>query len=140
HRWSKGLIQSGKKLLPRILVSRAQWRVKLEAWFHLTSLVMYLVMFIVTAIALPAMYLATPFTERHELALGVGVGTLLLGTFAAAAFYLVSQRAQALPLGKTLLKLPVLMALGIGMCAVNARVVLGGLLGVRSPFVRTPKF
>jgi cellulose synthase/poly-beta-1,6-N-acetylglucosamine synthase-like glycosyltransferase/Leucine-rich repeat (LRR) protein len=140
HRWSKGLIQTGRKLLPRILVGRAPLRAKLEAWFHLTSPVMYLVMFVVTAIALPAMYLATPFTDRHDLSLGVGLATLVLGTMAASAFYLVSQRAQGSSLWMTLLKLPLLMALGIGMSAVNARAVIGGLLGVRSPFVRTPKF
>ena len=32
------------------------------------------------------------------------------------------------------------MALGIGICAVNARAVVEALLGFRSPFVRTPKF
>ena len=41
---------------------------------------------------------------------------------------------------RTLLKIPLLMALGIGVCAVNARAVLEALLGWRSPFVRTPKF
>ena len=81
HRWTKGLIQTAKKLLPRILFSRAPLKVKLEAWFHLTSPIMYLVMFLVTAIALPAMFLATPFTDQADLALAVGLGTLLLGTF-----------------------------------------------------------
>src|SRR5262249_53195592 len=136
----KGLIQCAKKLLPGILTSSVPWRVKLEAWFHLTSPVMYLVMLIVTALALPALFLATPFTDRQGLALTVGLSTLLLGTLAAATFYIVAQRAQGLPLGRTLLKLPVLMALGIGMCTVNARAVLEALLGWRSPFVRTPKF
>jgi cellulose synthase/poly-beta-1,6-N-acetylglucosamine synthase-like glycosyltransferase/Leucine-rich repeat (LRR) protein len=140
HRWSKGLVQTGRKLLPGILLCRAPLRVKLEAWFHLTAPVMYLVMFVVTAIALPAMFLATPFTDRPELALGVGLATLLFGTFAAAGFYLVSQWAQGFSVWRTLLKLPVLFALGVGLSAVNARAVLGGLLGFRSPFVRTPKF
>jgi cellulose synthase/poly-beta-1,6-N-acetylglucosamine synthase-like glycosyltransferase/Leucine-rich repeat (LRR) protein len=140
HRWTKGLIQTGRKLLPRILVSRAPLRAKLEAWFHLSAPLMYLVMFVVTVIALPALFLATPFTDREEVAAAVGAATLLLGTFAATTFYAVSQRAQGFPLGKTLLKIPLLMALGIGLCAVNARAVLGGLLGLRSPFVRTPKF
>jgi cellulose synthase/poly-beta-1,6-N-acetylglucosamine synthase-like glycosyltransferase/Leucine-rich repeat (LRR) protein len=140
HRWTKGLIQTAKKLLPRILLSKASWKIKLEAWYHLTSPVMYLVMFLVTGIALPALFLATPFTDQAGLALTVGLGTLLLGTLAAAAFYVVSQRAQGFPLGRTLLKVPLLMALGIGISAVNARAVVAALLGFRSPFVRTPKF
>jgi hypothetical protein len=63
-----------------------------------------------------------------------------LGTFGAAAFYVVSQRLQGFPLVRTLLKIPPLMALGIGVCAVNSQAILEALLGVRSPFVRTPKF
>jgi cellulose synthase/poly-beta-1,6-N-acetylglucosamine synthase-like glycosyltransferase/Leucine-rich repeat (LRR) protein len=140
HRWTKGLIQTAKKLLPRILFSRVPWKIKLEAWYHLTSPIMYLVMFLVAAVALPAMFLATPFTDQQELSLAVGLGTLLLGTFGAATFYVASQRVQGFPLGRTLLKIPLLMALGIGICAVNARAVLEALLGFRSPFVRTPKF
>ena len=34
HRWTKGLIQTAKKLLPRILFSRTPLKVKLETWFH----------------------------------------------------------------------------------------------------------
>jgi len=140
HRWTKGLIQNSRKLLPRILTSRAPWRVKLEAWFHLTAPVMYLVMLVLTGIALPALFLATPLTDRDTLAVAVGLGTLALGTFAAATFYVASQRAQEFGFVRTLLKLPILMALGIGMCVVNGRAVVEGLLGIRSPFVRTPKF
>lgn len=140
HRWTKGLIQTSKKLLPRILTSSASWTVKCEAWFHLTSPLMYLVMFLVTAIALPALFLATPLAHSQGLALSLGLGTLVMGTLAAVTFYVVSQRAQQISVGRTLLKVPVLMALGIGMCAVNARAVLEALLGWHSPFVRTPKF
>ena len=79
HRWTKGLIQTAKKLLPRILFSRAPLKVKLEAWYHLTSPIMYLVMFLVTAIALPAMFLATPFTDQAGPGAGGGTGHAAAG-------------------------------------------------------------
>ena len=75
HRWTKGLIQTARKLLPRVLAGRAPRRVKLEAWFHLTAPLMYLVMFLVTAIALPALFLATPFSDREAVSVGVGAVT-----------------------------------------------------------------
>jgi cellulose synthase/poly-beta-1,6-N-acetylglucosamine synthase-like glycosyltransferase/Leucine-rich repeat (LRR) protein len=140
HRWTKGVIQTAKKLLPRILRSGVPWQVKLEAWFHLTSPLMYVIMFLVTVIALPSLFLATPFAHWQAAALAIGIVTLGMGTCAAATFYIVSQRAQGISLARTLLRLPVLMALGIGMCAVNARAVVEALLGLQSPFVRTPKF
>ena len=140
HRWTKGLIQSAKKLLPRILFSSASWRVKVEAWFHLTAPVMYLVMFLLTAIALPALFIETPLVHWQAVSLSLGLATLFLGTLAASSFYVVSQTGQGRGLLRTLLMLPALMALGIGVCAVNARAVVEAVLGFRSPFVRTPKF
>ncbi len=37
HRWTKGSIQTCKKILPRILRSDLPWKIKLEATLHLTS-------------------------------------------------------------------------------------------------------
>ncbi len=138
HRWTKGLIQTAQKLLPRIVRSRAPWKVKLEACLHLTSPLLYLLMFMLSALALPALFVATPFTERPMLAV-VSVCTFSLGALGAATFYLVSQRVQRRSSVSLLLRLPLLMALGVGICAVNARAVLEALVGAHSVFVRTPK-
>ena len=42
HRWTKGSIQTAKKLLPTLLRSNAPLRVKVEAFFHLTGPMVYL--------------------------------------------------------------------------------------------------
>ncbi|MCC7431076.1 glycosyltransferase family 2 protein, partial [bacterium] len=42
HRWAKGSIQTMKKLLPAILSSDLPFKVKFEAFFHLTNNVAYL--------------------------------------------------------------------------------------------------
>src|SRR2546428_4597174 len=44
HRWAKGSIQTGLKLLPSILRSHLPAGVKIEAFFHLTSNAAYLLM------------------------------------------------------------------------------------------------
>ena len=93
HRWTKGLIQTARKLLLRILFSRAPLKNKLEAWYHLTSPVMYLVLFLVAAVAFPAMFVATPFTDQADLSLKVGLCALLFGTFGAASFYVIVRRS-----------------------------------------------
>src|SRR5207302_8128641 len=58
-------------------------------------------------------------------------GRALLGT---AVWYLDEKR------GRRLLHLPLVMGLGIGLAFSNARAVLEALLGVKSDFVRTPKY
>jgi len=63
-----------------------------------------------------------------------------MGTLAACTFYLASQWAQGMSLWQTTLRLPALMALGIGISVTNTRAVVEAVLGRRSPFLRTPKY
>ncbi|MGI9013556.1 MAG: glycosyltransferase [Phycisphaerales bacterium] len=140
HRWNKGLTQTALKLMPRILRSKAPLGVKLEAWFHLTSPVIYVAMIVLMLLALPA-FLMLPSAQSMplEIAIVVGAGMLGFGTFAAGAFYVVAQFVAGLRVRHALLYLPILMAIGIGLSVVNTRGVIGALCGVSSPFIRTPK-
>ncbi|MBI5665058.1 MAG: glycosyltransferase, partial [Nitrospirae bacterium] len=46
HRWAKGSIQTAKKILPSILKSDLPLKVKVEAFFHLTNNISYLLMLV----------------------------------------------------------------------------------------------
>ena len=141
HRWTRGLLQCAVKLMPRIILSKAPLRVKVEAWVHLTAPILYVAIFVLTALAIPATFVALPLSQlRGAPAWALGTVVLFGGTLAAAVFVMIAQRATGQSLGGTLRRLPALMALGVGMSAVNTHAALGALLGVRSPFVRTPKF
>ncbi len=141
HRWNKGLIQTAMKLLPTLLRSNAPIGHKIEAWFHLTSPVVHVLMLslVVLAAAAAAIPIRLPWMSAWEW-MTVGVVFLGLGTVAASCFYLDSQRRQGRSVLATLPMLPVLMAIGVGMSVTNTRAVLGALSGVNSPFIRTPKF
>ncbi len=141
HRWNKGLIQTAIKLLPTILRSRASFRTKLEAWFHLTCPVVHVVILLLVLLVPPAVFIAGPLREADPL-VGFGLGTvfLLLGAMAACTFYIASQAAQGIPLWRTISRLPALMAIGVGICVINTRAVLEAVFGHQSPFVRTPKY
>ncbi len=54
-RWAKGLMQTAKKILPRVMKSDAPWHVKAEAFFHLTANISYPLMVLFSAMLLPAM-------------------------------------------------------------------------------------
>ncbi len=141
HRWNKGLIQTAIKLLPTILRSNASLRTKIEAWFHLTSPLVHLFILLLVLLVLPAMFVTLPLRHASPwMSIGLGVLFLLLGALAACTFYLASQRAQGLGMWKTLLRLPALMAIGVGISVVNSRAVVEAIFGRQSPFVRTPKY
>ena len=54
-RWAKGLMQTAKKILPRVLRSNEPAHVKSEAVFHLTANISYPLMVFLSIILLPAM-------------------------------------------------------------------------------------
>ena len=138
HRWTKGAVQVGKKLLPRIWRSGLPLRVKLEATFHLTANICY-IMIVLLSILLPL----TLLLGRHLFLDGVRFWEILIfvvTTGSVFVFYLVSQR-EVYPDWKWRLKdIPFILALGIGMCINNAWAVGEGLSSRQTPFVRTAKY
>ena len=138
-RWAKGLMQTAKKLLPRILRARVPLRVKLEAFYHLTGCISYPLMVALSVLLLPAMIVR--FYQGWWQVLWIDLPLFLAATCSVSSFYLVSQRERDPRHWKrTFLFLPLLMAVGIGVALRNARAVLEAILGVQSAFVRTPKY
>jgi cellulose synthase/poly-beta-1,6-N-acetylglucosamine synthase-like glycosyltransferase len=138
-RWAKGLIQTSKKILPRVFTSDVPRRVKLEAWYHLTANISYPLMIVLSTLLLPAMIIR--FYQGWFQMLYIDLPLFLASTFSISSFYLVSQK-ELFPKRwpRTFLFLPFLMALGIGLTVTNSRAVLEALIGKQSPFARTPKY
>jgi cellulose synthase/poly-beta-1,6-N-acetylglucosamine synthase-like glycosyltransferase len=141
HRWSKGLAQNAIKLLPTILRSGAPLPTKVEAFFHLTSPVPYVALFVLALLATPALWVSLPATGIDALAaLVLGLVCLGLGTFSACAFTIAAQAGQGRSIWSAALHVIPLMAIGVGVSLINTKAVLEAVMGRPSPFVRTPKF
>jgi len=138
-RWAKGLIQTSKKILPQVLRSDQPFRVKLEAWYHLTANLSYPLMIVLSVLLLPAMIIR--FYQGWFQMLYIDLPLFLASTFSISSFYLVSQR-ELFPKTwlRAVLYLPFLMALGIGLTITNTRAVVEALLGKQTDFARTPKY
>ena len=137
HRWAKGSIQTGMKLLPRILRSPLPAGVKIEAFFHLTSNAAYLLMAVLSLLLFPAIRVREQFRWQDFLVIDLPIFALATGS--VLAFYLLSQRQVRSGWRGSLRDLPALMAVGIGLCVNNSRAVLEALTGHPTGFVRTPK-
>jgi len=138
HRWTKGSIQTCKKLLPTIWRSDLPMLIKIEATAHLTSNFAYLLLIFLCVLLNPT---------NDGLGHGVWRSILLdIPIFAAASlssavFYFYAQRTLY-PKGwmKEILLLPLLLGLGIGLALNNARAVLEAVFNHQSEFTRTPKY
>jgi cellulose synthase/poly-beta-1,6-N-acetylglucosamine synthase-like glycosyltransferase len=138
-RWAKGLIQTGKKILPRVLASDAPLHTKIEAWYHLTANISYPLMIMLSVLLLPAMIIR--FYQGWFQMMYIDLPLFLASTFSISSFYLVSQR-ELFPRKwpRALVYLPFLMALGIGLTITNTKAVIEALIGKESAFARTPKY
>lgn len=141
HRWTKGSIQTAIKLLPTLFKAPIPFKVKTEAFFHLTSPMVYLYITLFALLFYPAIFVnIQPIGRGSWLGLAIGGSLFALGTISAAMFYIASQRAQGRSGFKALLQVPVLMAIGIGIAFNNAIACLEAIFGQESDFIRTPKY
>ena len=138
HRWTKGSIQTCKKILPSVWRSDLPLHIKIEATAHLTSNFAYLLLIFLCVLLHPT---------NDGLGHGVWRAVLLdIPIFAAASlssavFYFCAQRTlYPKSWMKEILLFPLLLGLGIGLALNNARAVIEALFNHQSEFTRTPKY
>lgn len=138
-RWAKGLIQVSKKILPRVLASDVPRSVKIESWYHLTANLSYPLMIVLSVLLMPAMIIR--FYQGWFQMLYIDLPLFMASTFSISSFYLVSQK-ELFPKKwtRSLLYLPLLMSLGIGLTITNTIAVMEALVGKQTAFARTPKY
>jgi len=128
-RWAKGLVQTAIKLLPRILKSDQPWKIKAEAFFHLTANLSYPLMIVLSLLLLPAMIVR--FNQGWFQMLYIDLPLWLSATASVSMFYLISQK-ELYPDWRTRMRyLPFLMAMGIGLSVSNSKAVMEALLGIK---------
>jgi len=138
-RWAKGLMQTAKKILPRVFRSKQPVYVKLEAFFHLTASVSYPLMVLLSTMLLPAMIVR--FYQGWFQMMVIDLPLFLASTCSISSFYLTAQRELCPKTWtRSFLYLPFVMAVGIGLSVRNAKAVLEAIFGIRSEFSRTPKY
>lgn len=137
YRWAKGAVQTCKKLLPAVWRSRFPLPVKIEATFHLTSNFAYLLLALMAFLVHPDL--------RHsgvhwQSILLIDLPVFMAASFSIFLFYAAALRASGISWLRILFYIPMLIAVGIGLCLNNARAVIEAVCNHRSEFTRTPKY
>src|SRR5262250_3178863 len=138
-RWAKGLMQTAKKILPKVFRSDAPFYVKSEAFFHLTANISYPLMVLLSTMLLPAMIVR--FYQGWFQMLVIDLPLFLASTCSISSFYLAAQKElRPRTWLNTFLYMPFVMATGIGLSVRNAQGVLEAIFGKKSELARTAKF
>ncbi len=138
HRWAKGAIEVMKKLLPTIWASDISRKSKIEASFHLTGNISYLLMFIDSLFfLLPTIHIREQMGPNPLIWLDIPI--FAFASLSHAYFFLSSQSRLYGVAWNKLFIMPTLLATSIGLGVNNGRAVIEALIGYKSGFARTPK-
>ncbi|UCH93080.1 MAG: glycosyltransferase family 2 protein [Candidatus Aminicenantes bacterium] len=138
HRWTKGSIQTAKKLVGSILKAKLPMKIKSESLIHLLSNFNYLIMIPFAISVFPVMMLRIELGLEQWFAIDIPI--ILVTTASMSFFYIFSQK-NLYPNWKSKIKyLPALMSMGIGLSVNNSVAVLEAFSKKQTEFVRTPKF
>lgn len=140
YRWNKGAAECAKKHVGNVFRSKSlAFSTKIHAFFHLLNSSIFIWIVICAIASLPLILLKNEVVG-YELLFASG-GVLLFSFFVLAFFYYTAfAKLKTAPKRTFLWLYPAFLSLSMGMSLHNARAVILGYVGKKTPFVRTPKW
>jgi len=136
-RWTKGAVETAKKILPLVWKSKVPLRIKLQSTFHLTNNLVFPFILLSAILNVPLTFVKN--SGSHEVYFGV-MSIFVLAFISSFMLYLYAQKDIRTDWRKKIVLFPLFMAGSMGLAVNNSRAVIEGLLSRKSEFVRTPKY
>ena len=136
-RWTKGAIETARKILPEVWRSDIPLRIKIHSTFHLTNNIAFPFILLAGILNVPLIFIKQQ--GGHDLYFAM-MSVFVLAFIGSFLFYMFSQKAVYPDWRRRLLLFPLFMAGSMGFAVNNSRAVFEGLIKKRSEFVRTPKY
>jgi cellulose synthase/poly-beta-1,6-N-acetylglucosamine synthase-like glycosyltransferase len=136
-RWTKGTVETAKKILPLVWRSNVPRRLKLLSTLHLTGNLAFPFTLLCAILNVPLIFIKNSGSHEGYFA---SLSIFILAFFGSFLFYLYSQKDVRADWRKKIVMFPLFMAGSMGFAVNNSRAVIEGLLSRKSEFVRTPKF
>lgn len=137
-RWTKGAVETAKKLLPMVWKSGLSIKTKLESTVHLTSNIVFPFIMLVAFLNVPLVIIKNE-VGGYDAYFSI-MSVFVLASISSFLFYTYAQRAIHLDWQRRLLLFPVFMAGSMGLAVNNTRAVFEALIGYKTEFKRTPKY
>jgi len=136
-RWTKGAVETAKKILPLVWKSNQPLRIKLQSTFHLTNNLVFPFILLAAILNVPLIFIKN--SGSHEAYFAI-MSIFVLAFISSFLFYMYAQKDIRTDWRKKIILFPLFMAGSMGFAVNNSRAVIEGLLNRKSEFVRTPKF
>lgn len=136
-RWTKGAIETAKKILPLVWKSSIPLKLKLYSTFHLTMNIVFPLIVLAGLLNVPLVYVKNTGNYDEYFAF---MSIFTLAFISSFLMYMYSQKDVYPDWKRRIYLFPVFMAGSMGFALNNTRAVIEGLFNKKSEFVRTPKF
>lgn len=136
-RWTKGAIETAKKLLPSIWKSKLKLRIKIQSTFHLTNNFVFPFAILIGILNVPILFVKNSGEFNSVFNFMFIFSLAFISTF---LLYIIAQKILHKDWIKRGMIFPIFISGTMGMAINNSRAVLEGLLNKKSEFIRTPKF
>ncbi len=142
-RWTKGGAETARKNMKTLLASSFPWSVKLHGAFHLIYSFGFISIIVYSLLTVPLLFVKEYYPHYQWLfplsgAMGVSFLVYILHYF--ISYYKNAAGKWWRRVLGFFIYFPLFVSLIIGLSFSNAIGILQGYLGIRSGFVRTPKF
>ncbi len=142
-RWNKGGAECARKHVKNIFrVNHHSFSLKnrIHAFFHLFNSTVFSCLLVSALLSIPVLYIKDSHPELRYLFHAASI--FVLGFFAITYFYWIASSARYTHKNSDnfFVMFPLFMVVSMGMSWHNTLAVTEGLLGIKTPFHRTPKF
>jgi cellulose synthase/poly-beta-1,6-N-acetylglucosamine synthase-like glycosyltransferase len=138
YRWARGSIESARKLLPRVLRSGLDRRLKVQSILHMTGYGIHMLMFVL-ALMYPLVAVLSQDWPIVVTLYGLA-GIFNLTALAPTAYFAMGQHELKRPLWQRLPLILFLSVVGSGMMVNSLRAIVEAFSKRKAVFERTPKF
>lgn len=142
YRWTKGAAETSMKLLPKVLRAPLPLKTKLHALFHLLNSAVFICIVITALLSVPILFIRN-FSNDWQVLMDISMA-FLMGYVFLVIFYWTGFVQRGFGFWKNLKdfipQMLMLLSVFLGLSIHNAIAVFEGLVGKKTPFVRTPKF
>ncbi len=141
-RWTKGGAETARKIIGTIWHADISMGQKFHGTAHLLGSSVFILVLLCSVLSIPMLVIknASPEYEKYFLLMSFFIISLM----SLSVFYYFSLKRRFTSRFKAIVHLlkmfPLFLAMSMGISLHNTIAVIEGLLGFKSPFIRTPKF
>ncbi len=138
HRWTKGAIETSKKMVSEVWKADVGLKRKIFASLHLLNSYAFLFIFLTSILSIPVLLI-----KNNTQIPGIYFDLLsiyVIGFLIITVFYLIASFSKSKNYGSFIKLFPMFLSVSMALSFHNSIAVLEGIFNFKSDFIRTPKF